>query len=251
MSAQSSEGTPVRSSLSMFSGRALGVSLFAIALVASSCTSANEDDATGGDSETAVAAVSSVGLCDDLDPASCLLPWPNDRFTRADSETSTGIRVDLPADGTPQNAGGTPIGVDEWNRNDGFSPAAIPMTVIPGLDPEASGLAPVTDIGASLAKDSSLVLVDLESGKRIPAWAELDSVGNDPQTTPLLIVPATSLVEGHRHAVALRNLVSGDGNTIEPRAEYMDQLAEPDQITQQLVDGLAESGLDADDMTTA
>ncbi|MEZ5139145.1 MAG: hypothetical protein R2711_10400 [Acidimicrobiales bacterium] len=55
------------------------------------------------------------------DPAACLLPWPNDRFTRADPSTSTGRRLDLPADGMPANVEGAPIDPAEWDRNDGFA----------------------------------------------------------------------------------------------------------------------------------
>lgn len=37
-----------------------------------------------------------AGVCDDVDPARCLLPWPSDAFVRLDPETSTGLRLDVP-----------------------------------------------------------------------------------------------------------------------------------------------------------
>ncbi|MDW3221164.1 MAG: hypothetical protein R8F63_21365 [Acidimicrobiales bacterium] len=188
------------------------------------------------------------GTCDTADAADCLLPWPSDRFTRIDDTTATGLRVDLPS--SPANADGVPIDVTEWNRNDGFSPAAIPMVVIPDLDPAASSLPPVTDIGASLDDDSTLVLLDVDTGERVPAWAELDQDDHAPGEAPVFIVPAVALTEGHRHIVALRDLVTIDG---EPAAVagYLEQLAAPDTITASLIDGLAEAGFDAEDMTVA
>jgi hypothetical protein len=36
------------------------------------------------------------GVCDDVDAARCLLPWPNDAFTRVDPATETGLRLAVP-----------------------------------------------------------------------------------------------------------------------------------------------------------
>lgn len=239
--------------------------LLAAALLATACaddadsTDAPTDDSgstttteSPGDSTTTTVAISprsDAGVCDDADTADCLLPWPSDRFTRPDETTPTGVRIDLPS--SPANADGTPIDVAEWNRNDGFSPAAIPMAVIADLDPMASGLPPVTDIGASLAADSSLVLLDLDTGERVPAWAEIDQDDHEPGQAPLFIVPATSLREGHRHAVALRDLVTTDGAAVPQSPGYAAQLAAPDELTAELIDGLAAVDLDAAEMTVA
>ncbi len=229
--------------------------LLTFALLAAACSdgddSASTTSTTAGVATTTDAPAPASGACDPVDPTACLLPWPNDRFTRPDADTDTGLRIDLPADGTPVNATGTPIEVDEWNRNDGFSPASIAAIVLPGLDPEASALPPVTDIGLSLEDDSPLVLLDLDTGEQVPAWAELDSDGEDPDRTPLLIVPATSLVEGHRHVVALRDLKQADGSAIASPAAYTAGLAEPDGYTAALVEGLDTAGLDPAAMTVA
>ncbi len=215
------------------------------ALLGAACSGGGTDNSASTPDST------EHGECDPIDPAACLLPWPNDSFTRPDPTTDTGLRIDLPAEGTPVNANGVAIAVDEWNRNDGFSPAAIGVTVVPELDVEASRLPAVTDIGRSLDEDSTLVLFDVDTGERVPAWAELDSAATDPERTPLLIEPATSLAEGHRHVVALRDLKRGDGTPIEQVAGYVAALDDPDEQTAELIDGLGEAGLDADEMTTA
>ena len=237
--------------------------LLTLALIGAACgggsdgTEASDPAGETAGGATSTASVSApvtspgTGACDPVDPTACLLPWPNDRFTRPDPTTETGRRIDLPAHGTPVNADGTSIGVDEWNRNDGFSPAAIAMTVLPGVDPDASALPPVTDLGRSLDDDSPLVLFDVDAGERVPAWVELDAAGTDPDRIPLMIVPATSLIEGHRHVVALRDLKQADGSAVAPSADYLASLDDTDELTQKLVGGLEEAGLDPAELTTA
>jgi hypothetical protein len=244
--------------------------LLVLALVAAACagdggaaeqptdsapaTTAASAESTSTTSTTTVAppATATVGACDPADLAACLLPWPNDRFTRPDADTVTGLRIDLPADGTPTNAAGIPIGVAEWNRNDGFSPAALPMTVIPDLDPVASALPPVTDIARSLDAESSLILIDTVTGERVAAWAELDAAGTDPEQTALMIVPAATLTEGREHLVALRGLVDTSGEPIPGNPAYLERMAAPaDQHDIATRDALLAAGLDPAEMTIA
>ena len=60
----------------------------------------------GGAAEaTAKPAASS---CDPIDPANCLLPWPNDHFTQR-ARTPTGRRLSLSAQMMPRNKDGVPI----------------------------------------------------------------------------------------------------------------------------------------------
>lgn len=169
-----------------------------------------------------------TGRCNPVDESHCLSPWPSDTLTRRDSSTATGLRVDLPADGMPSNVGGTPIDPTEWNRNDGFSPASIPQVVIAEVDPEASALPPQTDIGASMDDGSNLVLIDTETGERVPAWAEIDISVGDPERAPLRVVPARALTEGHRHAVGLWNLLRSGGEEVEPSDAMTEVLRDPD-----------------------
>src|SRR4051812_14972278 len=63
-----------------------------------------------------------AGVCDPIDPAHCLLPFPNDFFTAADATAATGRRVHLSPLALPTNVAGKPWDPTEWNRNDGFSP---------------------------------------------------------------------------------------------------------------------------------
>ena len=74
------------------------------------------------------------------------MPFPNDFFTVADASSGTGRRVHFDVASMPTNSN-VSIDPTEWNRNDGFSPGAMIVTYVPGLDLCATGAAPITDIG--------------------------------------------------------------------------------------------------------
>ncbi|MES9603828.1 hypothetical protein [Actinomadura sp. NPDC000929] len=163
------------------------------------------------------AAAQAADGCDPIDPAACLLPFPNDYYTVADGGTPTGRRVHLRT--TLKNALGVPVSPDDWNRADGFSPGSMLLSRVPGLDLARTGAAPVTDIGASLRDDAPIVIVDTATGERWPYWAELDA--NAPADRRALIVrPARNFREGHRYAVALRDLRDASGDLIRPNAAF-------------------------------
>jgi hypothetical protein len=171
-------------------------------------------------------------MCDPIDPSRCLLPWPNDFFTRSDPSTATGLRLNINPLATPKNVAGVPIDPTDWNRLDGFSPGSPIVTHVPGMDnPQAfANTDPPTniDIARSLERNSPIVVVDANTGRRWPVWAELDrSVdlnGNPPppSETALIIRPARNLIEGHRYIVALRDLKDADGNVLSPQSAFAD-----------------------------
>ncbi|HEY0640853.1 MAG TPA: hypothetical protein VGD67_24745 [Pseudonocardiaceae bacterium] len=153
--------------------------------------------------------------CDPIDPGACALPFPNDWFTVPDRHSETGRRVAFAPGMLPTSAEGRPIDPTEWNRNDGFSPGSMLLTLVPGVDLARSGIAPITDIGASLRRDAPIVLLDARTGQRHPYFAELDARATDPARRALIIRPARNLADGHRYVVALRNLRDAAGNAIE------------------------------------
>jgi hypothetical protein len=152
--------------------------------------------------------------CEQLDPAACILPFPSDFYMLNDGTSDTGMKVALLDSAMPVNVDGVAMDPTEWNRSDGYSPGSLMMTVVPDLDADASRLPPITDIAQSLAEDSPIALIDTDSGERVPVWAELDANAEDPARRALIITPARALTEGHRHVVALRNLVSTGGEPI-------------------------------------
>lgn len=169
-------------------------------------------------------------MCDPIDPSLCLLPWPDNFFTRRDRTTPTGRRLHISRLATPRNVAGRPIDPTAWNRLDGFSPGSPIVTHVPGMDnPQAfANTNPPTDIDIqrSLEHDSPIVVIDATTGRRWPVWAELDrSIGLDgnpppPAQTALIIHPAVNLAEGHRYIVALRDLRDASGNVIRPQSAF-------------------------------
>ena len=64
----------------------------------------------------------------------CLLPFPNNLYTRADRSSQTGLRLNLPAGAMPVNASGQRESVAPFDRADGFSPGSAAILHVPGLD---------------------------------------------------------------------------------------------------------------------
>jgi len=160
--------------------------------------------------------------CDPIDDRACLLPWPNNHFTAKQKGSATGLRLDLSASMFPRNAQGRPAFPRDLNRSDGFSPGPQVMTHVKGLDLDATGAVPVTDIGAYARSDQPVLLLDAKTGKRHPVWAEMDTNpdGEAASDGLLIIRPARNLAEGRRYVVVLRNLKDASGATLHAPAAF-------------------------------
>lgn len=192
--------------------------------------------AAGGCQVPPAAVASGPDHCDPIDPGNCLLPYPNDYFTVPDPSTGTGLRVDLHAGDLPQNIFGVSTFHPELNRNDGFSPNNMIMTKIPGLQTpdafQANSLVPQMDIGQYDDPGQRLVLMDADTGQRVPIWAEVDMVPGTPNPHDggsvngtvgdrmLLIHPAVQLDYGKRYIVALRDLTDVSSVPLEPNPTF-------------------------------
>ncbi|MBY5164508.1 hypothetical protein [Salsipaludibacter albus] len=207
----------------------LGIALLAVALGVTTL-------ATVGTTSEAAAVEPGPLACDDLDPASCLLPFPNDAFTVADPSTDTRRRLALDPETTPvSQLTGRHVDPPAWNETDGWSPGSPIMTVVPGLDlPRTWGTAdePFSDVGINTpgyfdhrdhladidryeAQDAPIVLLDATTGERHPFWSELDQSSPATAADDLLFLrPSVNLAEGHRYVVALRDLRDADGEVL-------------------------------------
>jgi hypothetical protein len=166
------------------------------------------DDAAEAELQTALE--QTPAGCEVLDTRSCLLPFPSDYYTVSDPSTGTGRRVALP-EGLLPNVEGQDLDVTEWNRNDGFSPSTPILVHVPGIDPAQTNLPLESDIGVSVTAESATIIVDLDTGQLVPHWAEMDARAETDADRALILRPATSLLETHRFAVALRNINGADG----------------------------------------
>ncbi|HYG96065.1 MAG TPA: hypothetical protein VD741_03060 [Solirubrobacterales bacterium] len=125
---------------------------------------------------------SKAGTCDFIaQPHStlCMLPFPNDYFTRRDPSSPTGRRIDFETAGMPTNVLGQPIQAAPYNASDGFSQGATILLKVPGIettaDVRATGAAPIEHIGRYRRGNAPVVVIDAESGERWPIWVEIDS----------------------------------------------------------------------------
>ena len=174
--------------------------------------------------------------CDFLDTTACLYPFPNDYFLKDDPTSATGKRLNLAADSTPSNIGGTHVSVTDINRGDGFSPGNLIVLKIPGLDTPAAfennDFVTLADLHAYDDPAQRVLLIDAETGERQPIWAELDAnptstdpgeegpggINTNPSNTGpvnIIVRPAKNLQWGHRYIVAFRNLQGPDDAAIE------------------------------------
>ncbi len=215
------------------------------------------DAATKDALDTALAA--NVAGCDPLDTRACLLPFPSNAYTKADTASDTKLRVDFAPGSGGKNAKGVPIDFTEWNRNDGFSPDSTLLTYVPGLDAKQSKLPSWTDLLSSLAADATVVLIDADTGARVALWAEPDVKAASDADRLLVIHPAVSLTEGHHFVIALRGMKDASGADIAPGVvfrAFRDRLADDalearrPAMEQDFAD-LAKAGVDRKDLYLA
>jgi hypothetical protein len=169
-----------------------------------------------------------LAACDDLDTSQCLLPFPNDWWTRPDPTTLTGRRVDFTTLAMPRNVAGIPINPSDYNELDGFSPGATIITHIPGVDTQAAlaanHLVTQSNIGRYAAKHQRVVVIDAATGKRWPIWSEIDANAGSPAKSNLFIHPAVNFHYATRYIVAIRNLVDSHGVKITPTSQFRSYL---------------------------
>ena len=200
----------------------------------------DDSDASGRRRGSASVAFEMVTLqdperCEFLNDIECLLPYPSSRFLRPDASTRTGYRVDLPAEGMPAvvvgslgnflNGGRSLLDPAPYNRSDGFSPMAHVLMHFPqGVDLIQSKVARL-DSPDGLFDDRSkrrrhpTVLLEVETGRRVPHFIENDSRGASGRVTTVLR-PAESLLPGHTYIVAVRRLRGADGAMLEAEPAF-------------------------------
>lgn len=152
--------------------------------------------------------------CNPLGGEGCLLPWPSMAYVDADADSTTGFRLAIPREGMPINADQIIFEPDRLNRWDGFSAIGPLLAMFPeGVS--ADGLPSWRDPDASLAADSPIVLVNVETGERAPFFAEVDQNQTDPTKRALIIRPLARLQTSSRYAVGIRNTIkSASGGSV-------------------------------------
>jgi len=152
------------------------------------------------------------------DTSRCMLPFPDDYYTRPDSSTATGKRIHFNTAATPANASDVHIDATPYEQNDGFSPGQTIVVRVPGLDnPDAldqTNPVGLRKLGKYDEKGAPVIAYDATTGTRWPIWTEIDSNASTPEDTAVLIHPARNFPGGDRIIIAMRKLRDEDGNEL-------------------------------------
>jgi hypothetical protein len=139
----------------------------------------------------------------------CMLPFPDDYYTKADPTSPTGRRIDFRELATPTNAASQHIEVGPYNAGDGFSPGSVIALKIPGISTRADVAAmhavPINHLGQYANAAAPVVVIDASTGQRWPIWVEIDSTVKAEKAN-LEIHPSVNFTSGGHYIVALRNL---------------------------------------------
>ncbi len=197
----------------------------------------------------------------------CAMPWPDSRWLETDPDTATGYRLVYESSAMPSNIDGIHLDPTEYARLDGFSPGAQILTVFP-RPVDVENVAWVDEYDESLATDSPTVLVNLNTGERVPHFVETDvrwHDGTDEGRTDipvlLYIRPAVRLDESGWYGVALRDIQLEDGSDapVDPVfAALRDGVITSSSVVEAarprfdaMFDALAEAGVDRDGLVQA
>ncbi len=154
--------------------------------------------------------------CDPISYDYCGFPFPSSFYEREDSSTPTGYRVHLGETTIPYTDQGEisyQPSPEKWNELDGFSPMGPMIAQLPGM--ADANLVGWDNIGASIVDGSTTVVIDVETGERMPHFAELDYAGQavEGQRT-LFIRPTSPLRNGHHYIVGVRGMVDANGGAL-------------------------------------
>ncbi|MFO0554931.1 MAG: hypothetical protein U0271_41525 [Polyangiaceae bacterium] len=143
----------------------------------------------------------------------CLFPYPSGFHEVDDPTSATGVRLSLRQELMP-HGGGPVLDVSPYNQADGVSPVN-PILVHFGATIDTSGLPSIHEPQGSLDEDATVSLVDLESGKRVLSFVEMDvnSKPDFPDHEVFIVRPIEPMEMGHRHAVFIRKGLKDVGGT--------------------------------------
>lgn len=159
--------------------------------------------------------------CDPLVPTQCGFPFPSNVWLANDATTVTGKRVAFGATTLPVVSGtGKNVDPASWSDRDGFSQGQTILTHLPGAT--VDGLPTQDTIDLSLTDESPTILMNAETGERIPHFAELDysvTTEEDEERT-FMIRPVVRLADATRYIVAIRNVKDSAGTALAPTAAF-------------------------------
>jgi len=147
----------------------------------------------------------------------CLTPFPSNYYLRATPSGSQ--RVTFPMGVLPASTKGVALDPSLFASRDGFSPATQLIAYFP-TPIDASNLPTPARIEDSLKVTSPVQLIHVDSGQRIPLFAELDRNAMAGERQALLIHPQVRLQPKSHYVVAISGLKASDGTDVAPLAGF-------------------------------
>lgn len=169
-------------------------------------------------------------FCDPVDTTECLMPFPSSYFTRLDTTTVTGRRIDIQEEALKSlyKARG-PIHPSYVNEMDGFSTGGPIVFYLEGMregngmGANGSHLPAYDDIASSLTSNSVTLLLDIDAEILVPHFSEFDTI--DLLRPSIVMQPASPLRHNTTYAVAVVNAVNSNGVLLSPSAGLTGLLA--------------------------
>lgn len=152
------------------------------------------------------------GDCNPVDDSHCLLPFPSSFYLAQDSTTATGYRVDFGPESLPLNVDDVRTDPTSWNEKDGFPILGSLYFLLPGQT--VQGVISNQDIGAYTATDARTVILDAQTGERVPHFVEIDTSLDDPERQVMMIRPVRPMKNGTRYVVGVRGIVDAAGGVL-------------------------------------
>lgn len=145
--------------------------------------------------------------CNILTPSdNCLLPFPSRMNEVADKTTPTGVKWNLDPEILPKRGGETPLDVKPFNTADGASPV-VPILAHFGFDVDLSKAPGQDTLDASVDGDTSIAIFNMDTGKRVRFFAEMDANRKDGEDGryALILRPVEPMEMGSRTVVVMRD----------------------------------------------
>ena len=151
------------------------------------------------------------GDCNPVEDSHCLLPFPSDFYLTEDAATATGQRMSFGPGSLPVNVDGVALDPVYLHEKDGFSPTGSMFAHLPGAS--LQGVITWQAPEGYLADDAKTVLLDAETGARIPHFVEREAAA-EAERSLLMLRPMQSMGMGRQIIVGIRGLVDEGGAAV-------------------------------------
>lgn len=146
--------------------------------------------------------------------ADCLLPFPSDFFRQPDPTMPTGSRYAITGAARPRTEQGGIADPTLWRPAEGASRLPMPTAFLATEVSRASLTGYFDDPAKTLTAQSTSLLIEVPSGKRIPHFVDLDPRATDVTRQALVLHPLQMLEARTRYVVAFQRVLGPDGNPV-------------------------------------